>query len=568
MRSLVAFCLHCIKSDRSHTIYVQFGQNCTNRTLRQAMTNPIPAIPDPIVKAITSIASPAASFALHQAQRNELVVQTLKKLNLDPVQPPKDLDGVYVYAFVEYGVGKPEAILKLFREKEIKKAFWDAYNFNCPLALLKETKQLLSPQGQETQLGTEIRAANIELDSELEEFGQKFIEVAKRTKSQEFEPYPDWELDTYPKVFKPLIEEKTRIFCGRNFVFKAFEEFRNKNSKGYFTVVGDAGMGKSAIAAMYVFNNEQLPPCYFNIRSAGQNKPELFLESIRQQLIKRYPLANAQKDDLTTLLQKVSEKLLADERLVIVIDALDEIEQETGEANLLFLPKEPPERVFFLLTRRPFIRETKRLTVSPNIPVKELDLRESEYATRNREDVEKYIRFFLNGDPEHKDALRMWMQQRQINDDALVEQVTTKSENNFMYLRYVLPEIAKGFYDDLGLTGLPDGLQDYYQVHWVRMGMDKAPQKEKVIILFILVEIGTPIPSEMIAGIADQDEFEVQKVLDEEWVEYLTKKEKDGELCYSFYHASFLDFLKSKRELQSTRKLFQEVNQQIADYLY
>jgi hypothetical protein len=532
------------------------------------MTNSIPAIPDPVIKAITSIAKPAASFALHQAQRNELVVQTLKKLNLDPVQPPKDLDGVYVYALVEYGVGKLEPILKLFREKEIKKAFWDAYNFNCPLAFLKKTKQVLSPQGQETQLGTEVRAANIELDSELEEFGQKFIEVAKRTKSQEFEPYPDWELDIYPKLFKPLIEEKTRIFCGRNFVFKAFEEFLNKNSKGYFTVVGDAGMGKSAIAAKYVDNSEHLPPCYFNIRSTGQNKPELFLESIRQQLIKRYPLANAQKDDLTTLLQKVSEKLASDERLVIVIDALDEVEQEKGEANLLFLPKEPPERVYFLLTRRPFTRETKRLAVSPDIPVKELDLRESEYATRNREDVEKYIRLFLNKDSEHKDAIRQWMQECQITEEAFVEQVATKSENNFMYLRYVLPEIAKGFYNDLGLTGLPDGLQDYYQVHWVRMGMDKAPQKEKVILLFVLVEIGTPIPGEMIAEIAEQDEFEVQKALDEEWVEYLTKKEKDGELCYSFYHASFLDFLKSKRELQSTRKLFEEVNQQIADYLY
>jgi hypothetical protein len=207
--------------------------------------------------------------------------------------------------------------------------------------------------------------------------------------------------------------------------------------------------------------------------------------------------------------------------------------------------------------------------VSPNIPVKEVDLRESEYATRNREDVETYIRFFLNGDPDHKDAIRQWMQERQITEEAFVEQVATKSENNFMYLRYVLPEIAKGLYNnDLSLTGLPDGLQDYYQVHWVRMGMDKAPQKEKVIVLFILVEVGTPIPGKMIAGIADQDEFDVQKVLDEEWVEYLTKKEKDGELCYSFYHASFLDFLKSKRELQSTRKLFQEVNQRIADYLY
>jgi hypothetical protein len=530
------------------------------------MTNPLPAIPDPIIKAITSIAKPAASFALHQAQRNELVVQTLKKLNLDPVQPPKDLDGVYVYAFVEYGVGKPEPILKVWREKEIKKAFWDAYNFNCPLAFLKETKQLLCPQGQETELGTEIREANIDLRSELEEFGQKFIEVAKRTKSQEFEPYPDWELDIYPKVFKPLIEEKTRIFCGRNFVFKAFEEFLNNHSKGYFTVEGDAGMGKSAIAAMYVFNNKQLPPCYFNIRATGQNKPELFLESIRQQLIKRYPLVNAQKDDLTTLLQKVSEKLASDERLVIVIDALDEVEQETGEANLLFLPKEPPERVYFLLTRRPYTLESKRLSVSPSIPAKELDLRESEYATRNREDVEIYIRFFLNSDPEHKDAIRQWMQERQIADDAFVEQVATKSANNFMYLRYVLPEIAKGFYNnDRSLKQLPDGLKDYYQVHWVRMGMDKEPQENKVIILFILVEIRRPIPCEMIAAIAQKDESEVGKVL-EEWVEYLKRLEIKGRTCYTIYHASFLDFLKDKRELKSTRKLFQDVNQSIVNF--
>jgi hypothetical protein len=206
--------------------------------------------------------------------------------------------------------------------------------------------------------------------------------------------------------------------------------------------------------------------------------------------------------------------------------------------------------------------------VSPNIPVEELDLRESEYAALHREDVEKYIRFFVNGDPEHKDEVRQWMQECQITEGAFVEQVATKSENNFMYLRYVLPEIAKGFYNNLGLAGLPDGLQDYYQVHWVRMRMDKAPQKEKVIVLFILVEMGTPIPCHMIANIAEQDEFEVEKALDEEWVEYLTKKEKNGELCYSFYHTSFLEFLKNKRELKSTRKLFQEVNQRIADYLY
>ncbi|MBE9127629.1 MULTISPECIES: AAA family ATPase [unclassified Coleofasciculus] len=515
--------------------------------------------PDP-VSVITSIARAVAPTAIKQAQRNELVVKILKELKLDPVQPPKDVDGVYVYALVEYGVGNPEPVRKLLGEREIKNAFWSAYTSRNPLFFLAKSEDLLNDNNN---LKSEIETSGIELRTELEEFGNVFINVAKRTNSEEFKPYPDWNLDEYPKEFKPLIKEKTRTFCGRNFVFKAFLEFLNKKPKGYFTIVGDAGMGKSAIAAKYVATKQC--PCYFNVRAEGNNKPEQFLESIRQQLIKRYQLQNAEKDNLLTLLQKVSEKLPAEESLVIIIDALDEVEQEAGEPNLLNLPKELPDGVYFLLTRRPFTRETKRLTVSPDVPVQELDLRDSEYVNLNREDVEKYIRLFLNNDFEHKESLRKWIQERNLTDEAFVEQVADKSENNFMYLRYVLPEIAKGLYNDLNLKQLPDGLQDYYQVHWVRMGMETKPQEAKVIVLFILVEIGTPIPGEMIAEITEQDEYEVQEVL-EEWVEYLREQEIEGDTCYSFYHASFLDFLKGKKELKSTRKLFKEVNQRIVDF--
>ncbi|HEY9600908.1 MAG TPA: AAA family ATPase [Allocoleopsis sp.] len=524
------------------------------------MTNPEAFIPDPVIKALTSIARPAVTFAIDRAQHNETVVRILQDFNLDPVQPPKDVDGVYVYALIEYGLGKPEPILNFFREKNVKEIFWSAYTANNPLSFFTKSEELLKGN---TRLRDEIQKSGIALRSELEEFGNVFINVAKRTKASEFQPYPDWNLDEYPKEFKPLIKEKTRTFCGRYFVFKTFMEFLKKQPKGYFTVVGDAGMGKSAIAAKYVATKQC--PCYFNVRAEGNNKPDQFLESIRQQLICRYQLQNAEKDALLRLLQKVSEKLAADESLVIVIDALDEVEQEAGEANLLNLPKELPDRVYFLLTRRPYTLATKRLAVSPDVPVQELDLRGKDYLTLNREDVEKYIRLFLHNDLEHRDALRQWSYERNVSDSEFVKQVADKSENNFMYLRYVLPEIAKGFYQNLDLKKLPNGLQDYYQVHWVRMGMDKTLQEAKVIVLFILVEIGTAIPSEMIAEIAQADEFEVQKVLDE-WVEYLRTQEIEGDICYTFYHASFLDFLKKKKELKSTRKLFTEVNQRIVDF--
>jgi lambda repressor-like predicted transcriptional regulator len=373
----------------------------------------------------------------------------------------------------------------------------------------------------------------------------------------------DWYAqNSLPPEFESLIGEKIKTFCGRQFVFKAFQDFIKENPQGYFTIIGDAGMGKSSIVAKYV--SEHQSPCYFNILVEGRNRPELFLKSIRQQLIDGYQLPNSAEADLPTLLAKVAGQLTAGERLVIAIDALDEVEQEAGE-NLLHLPTTLPYRVYFLLTRRPYNLGKKRLSVSPGVPVKELDLRDNKYVNSNQDDIKEYIRFVLNTDSDYKDRLRNWIQTRSIADTTFVEQVANKSENNFMYLRYVLPAIAKGDYNDLSLKELPDGLQEYYQNHWVRMGMEAKPGQLREIVLYILLEIGTPIPCEMIAGIAGVYKSDAARVLDE-WVEYLKKQNVEGEICYTIYHASFLDFLKSKREMDSKRKLFQEVNQGIFEY--
>jgi DNA-binding XRE family transcriptional regulator len=367
-----------------------------------------------------------------------------------------------------------------------------------------------------------------------------------------------------PPEFEPLIKGKTKTFCGRKFVFAAFEKFINTKLNGYFTVVGDAGMGKSALAAKYVFDKQV--PCYFNILAEGRNRPELFVKSIRQQLISRYQLPDAKDDDLATLLTKVSKKLPAGDRLVIVVDALDEVEQEPGAENLLYLPRELPEQVYFLLTRRPYSLEKKRLQVS--VPEDCLDLSAGEYANFSREDVKAYIRLLLNHDPDYKDALNKWIQDRNYTPEYFVEQVAEKSENNFMYLYHALPAIAKGEYDDLALEKFPKGLQDYYQVHWVRMGMETEPKELMVIVLLILVEISTAITCETIAAIAERHIDEVEDVLEDKWVEYVKKQPIEGQVCYSIYHASFLDFLQKKRDVKRIKRLYQDVNGRIADYIY
>lgn len=52
--------------------------------------------------------------------------------------------------------------------------------------------------------------------------------------------------------FQSLIADKTEGFVGREYVFDTINTFIANNSKGYFTIIGDPGQGKSAILAKYV----------------------------------------------------------------------------------------------------------------------------------------------------------------------------------------------------------------------------------------------------------------------------------------------------------------------------
>ena len=513
-----------------------------------------------VISAIAKIAPATATLAINPAQRSETVIRIKQQLGLDPIQPPNDTISVYIYALIEYGVYKPEPLLKLFREKEIQKAFWKDFNADHPLILTPEIEHFLDWN----ILGDEIRELeNINIRQEFEEFYQVFVSVAKRTRTpaevlrDRDQRYP------YPPEFQSLIEEKIKSFCGRGFVFAKFEEFINANKKGYFIVKGHAGMGKSTIAAKYVIEHQTI--CYFNVLVDGSNRPELFLASIRKQLINRYKLANVETADLSTLLTEATAKLSTNEKLIIVVDALDEVDQKEGVENILYLPKTLPNNVYFFLTRRHFEPTQERL-YTEGLKKEYLDLTDSKYDQENQHDIQEYIRFCLNDDPEHKDGLQTWIENKNISPDAFVQQLAAKSENNFMYLRYVLPAIAEGKYNDLNLNQLPQGLQDYYQTHWNRMKMNDSSKKMKVMILFILVEIGTPISGEMMFDIVNEDECDVDDILNE-WIEYLKPQTIDEDICYSIYHASFLDFLKAKREFNPTRRLFEEVNKRIADYL-
>ncbi|MCU0516161.1 MAG: ATP-binding protein [Oscillatoria sp. Prado101] len=368
--------------------------------------------------------------------------------------------------------------------------------------------QGVATQDQMCQLIARLDTAGVGIRTDLAEIREVLEKLADTSAPRLPLPY---ECET-------IIQEKTRDFVGRKFVFAAIQEFVRKNPKGYFILEGEPGVGKSAIMAMCVLAMNWRCVAHFNVQSQGITRAEQFLENVCTQLVKGFQLdyttlpANATADGnfLARLLGEVSAKL-GGKKLVIVVDALDEVDlkSQTSGSNVLYLPHSLPDGVYFIVSKRP---QTLPLHVS-----NELTFDLMEYPAESLEDVKSYIqkRTGISG------KLQEWVASQGLPVEAFVTAVAEKSENNFMYLRYVLEDIEKGAYRDLKLENLPKGLEQYYERHWGRMGMMSNPlPMHKVAIVYVLAQAGEPVSRRLLAKLSGEKALTVQQVLDE-WKQFL-----------------------------------------------
>jgi len=360
--------------------------------------------------------------------------------------------------------------------------------------------------------------------------------------------------------FQSLIDDKTRDFVGREYVFDAIDSFIASNSKGYFTIIGEPGQGKSAILAKYLQNSGCI--AHFNQSLQGPNRADQFLENVCHQLIERYQLtydslpSNAKQDGefFGQLLDEIAKQRNG-EKVIIAVDALDEVDTNSyrDAANILYLPSYLPDGVYFILTRR---RDVE-VPLTSFTPMQTLSL--LDYQTYSERDVRTYIGNRVTG----SETLRQRVEIRGETITEFTNNIAGKSENNFMYLRYVLIDIESGLYEDLTLEQFPQGLQGYYDFHWRRMGMTAKPLPvEKIKIVYILGEVREPVSRRKICEFSGEDEYAVQQVLNE-WKQFLHELMK-AEKRYSVYHSSFRDFLHRKDILETHPVTLPDVHQLIA----
>jgi len=364
--------------------------------------------------------------------------------------------------------------------------------------------------------------------------------------------------------FGEFIEDRTRDFIGRRFVFDAVDDFVQNNKSGYFFVRGDPGIGKSSIVAQLVKERDYIH--HFNIRAQGINRADTFLKNVCAQLIVQYdlpyqslpPEVGLDGKFLSKLLAEVGGKLAKKDKVVILVDALDEADESSVRpgANILYLPWRLPIGIFFVVTTR---RQSCQLRLECCQGEFDLDTGGDE----NLADVEKYL--------ESKTKLpgiRAYAKKHKLSKRDFVSIMVDRSEGNFMYLRHVLPEIEKGAYKELKLGQIPVGLQNYYEDHWRRMGMmAKRRPSSKIRTIYVLTELPRPISRKLLAECCKLDEVKVQEILDE-WDQFLHTSVIDNTVCYSLYHTSFTDFLHRKEIIQAAGVSAKKINRIIVEWLY
>jgi len=409
--------------------------------------------------------------------------------------------------------------------------------------------------------------------------GQQICQVMEKLEAIEIGIRDDWAqvrelLQTFidtsapqlplPYECETIIQDRTQDFTGRRFVFEAILEFLQNNPKGYFVLEADPGVGKSSIMAKLVQLQKRRCVAHFNSQSQGIVRAEQFLENACTQLIRLYQLnypqlpENATRDGnfLSRLLGEVSPKL-GGKKLILVVDALDEVDlslQGRG-SNVLYLPDALPDNVYFIVSKQP-----KTLPL-PNHQVFDL----MQYSAESLADVKLYI----DKRTSNSALIQSWINRQNLQREQFLAAVAEKSQNNFMYLRYVLNDIDRGKYSDVTLNDLPRELEGYYEKHWARMEMavkDKELRRRKLKVIYLLTKVRKPVSCDILADFAEEVPLDVQEVLDD-WEQFL-RTNSDTPPDYSIYHASFQRFLYRKDVVQKAGVSLRDIETAISDNLW
>jgi len=347
------------------------------------------------------------------------------------------------------------------------------------------------------------------------------------------------------------LDAATRGFVGRAEVFHRLDSFAEQHRNGYFEIVAEAGLGKTALAAEVARRRGAV--AFLASASSGVQRPEQFLSHASGSLIVRYELDHKTLparvgEDSTYLVRILRESVqrAGGEPIWLVVDGLDEAVEPPPGSNPLLLPLDLPVGIYVVVTRR-----AGQLVTGPNTPLVRYALRRDD--PQQIADIQALIRARTDGNRQ-TDALT---DSQSLNaPDEFVARLTGASEGNFMYLSYVLADLAsrESAGEPVDLRELPVGLRGYYEQFWARI--TAAPEQNWTDwaglfqpVLERLAVAREPVTADWLAGQVGRPAAEVRLRVLEPWTRVLGHARLDGTQAWRLVHRSFADFLDDKVDL-------------------
>jgi TIR domain len=325
-------------------------------------------------------------------------------------------------------------------------------------------------------------------------------------------------------------------FTGRGWLIEQIDGFLRDRPCGYLWVEGDAGVGKTTLAAHLV--RERGWVGHFARLTRG-GSARAGLRNLAGQLVRRYRLDDLAPGGLLpeqlftpegfeAMLARVAVR--AGGPLVLVVDGADEAEPVAG-AQPWGLPVELPPGVFVVGTYR--TGHPPPRCAAPTAVV-----RIGARAPENVADMAAHVACVLRG-PDLAGA----------DVDRVAEQLVARCGGVWVYLRYVLAEIRQGVRSTTDLGDLPAELSRYYCDSLERWSQSAGWRGQLLPVVATLAIAGEPLPVPLLARLSGVDEAAVLLHCHSALRPFLSAVDDPLaiERGFELYHASLREFLTGVR---------------------
>ncbi|MFC9261331.1 hypothetical protein ACFT25_16130 [Streptomyces hydrogenans] len=328
------------------------------------------------------------------------------------------------------------------------------------------------------------------------------------------------------------------MFQGRGWLIDRIDDFRVRHRCGFLWIEGDAGVGKTALAAHLV--SQRGYAAHF-ARLAGGTTTRVALRNLAGQLITSYGLgdfapggmlpewAHSPEGFEAVLTAAAAAAVEAGDVLVLLLDGLDEAEQE-GHLLPWGIPALLPDGVFVIGTCR--TGHPVEGTESPT-----LTLRLDADDPRNHADIRAYLRLAVT-----EGRLSAALAAADVTDEEFTRTLAQQCAGVWMYLRYVLDEVRIGLRHPADVAALEAGLLRYYASQMARWEAQDDWRLVGAPLISVLAALREPATADHLRRLAGVEDARAISLWCDRWLRPFLSADAGEDRAYMIYHASAREF--------------------------